>query len=304
MARSLHKLSFLWITPSPVRSGEKANTQKKHIMKKIETPKHASKKTAEFINHFNEKLATSATLQQRRQVLLASLEKAKAAVLSDPSQANLDQYARAKNENDILLSAMPEAVQIDPGTEQRRALEQAEARLHEIENKYDAEKLASEKDEVAAYRGQAKPETIRALDEARDEVQAARDAIPKPSEGEKAAFLKAHLERPGFWGEAVRADIEAMQDRYTKAIAEGRKAFAAAITDHIMKGLPHDNFDHREPTGEASDNALQRLRSIERRSVMLGNAHSAARQRSTGAHTVLSTLEILSFLNTAPQDLK
>ena len=272
-------------------------------MKKIETPKHASKKTAEFINHFNEKLETSSTLQQRRQVLLASLEKAKAAVLNEPSQANLDHYARAKNEYDILMSAMPEAVQIDPGTEQRRALEQAEARLHEIENKYDAEKLASEKDEVAAYRGQAKPETIRALDEARDEVQAARDSIPKPSDGEKAAFLRAHLERPGFW-ESIRTDIEGMQDRYTKAIAESRKAFAAAITDHIMKGLPHDHFDHREPTGEAADNALQRLHLIERRSVMLGNAHSASRQRSTGANTVLSTLEILSFLNTAPSDLK
>ena len=270
-------------------------------MKPIVTPKHAGKKTAEYINAFNEKLSTSATLQQRRQVLLATLEKAKTAVLSDPSESALANYSRAKIEYDNLISFLPDAVTIDPGTEEKRALAIAEEVLHEIERSYDAEKLASEKDEVAAYRGQARPETIRALDKARDEVQAARNAIPKLSESERVSFLRAHMERPGFW-ESVDADFSALAARFDKAITEARKTLASSVSERILAGEDYTVHDYTTPTGAKAGKALEVVKLLESKLRFIRDSQIAADRKMKGG-THGDTLGILSALNAGPEDV-
>ena len=85
---------------------------------------------------------------------------------------------------------------------------------------------------------------------------------------------------------------------------EARKAFAAAVTDHILKGFPYNLFDAREITGAKAAAALKALEALEHRSVQIGSAHTGARQRATGSMASMDTATILSFLNNAPEDLK
>ena len=271
-------------------------------MKPIVTPKHASKKTAEYIVAFNSSLETQSTLQQQEATLRIQVEKTKEAVLASPSPENLEAYSSAKNHWDVLKSAMPSVVTIDQGKEERRALEVAESKLREVEARYDSEKLESEKDEVVALRGRAKPETIRAIDEARDAVQAARNAIPKATGSEQSAFLVAHLEKKaGFW-ESVKSDFDALAGRFEKAIHEARKALATAVTDRIIIGEDFTVHDYTTPTGAKAAKALEVVKRLEAKQRFIHDSQTAVTRKIKGA-THGDTLGILSFLNQSPEEV-
>lgn len=271
-------------------------------MKPIQIPKFASRLTAEKITAYNAKLATQSTMQQREQTLRRDMEEAKAAVNREPSVQNLDAYISAKGKFDALRDAMPDTLQVNLGEEQLRTVAQAQVRLAEVERRYEQELEASITNPVPQLRNSVSAATNAAVNEARLELFNAQQSVPVINGSERAEFLRSHLEsQDGFW-ESVASDFSAVATRFEKAISDGRKTLASAVSERILSGEDFTVQDYTKPLGAKAAKALEVVKVLESKQRFIHDSQAAIARKIKGS-THGDTLGILSFLNSSPEEV-